>query len=186
MQTKPGKHCLTGDPAATPPSPKRDPGLMAAPRATPEAIPFPKHGPGRDTKPHPDPVPGVAWTADNSQHLDLNPPSRLWHGKTLIWADLVHSKPGPNSGTTLAACNEPPTEHAREVIRLCEENDNLKNMIKRLVNEMPEGCRAVSGQPGGQGVCALIDKKPTHLTHDLKLADSITEYVMVEILLDTL
>lgn len=47
------------------------------------------------------------------------------------------------------------------------------------------GYRAVSGQPGGRGVCTLVDKKLTHLSHDLKLASCKVEYVMAEVLLNT-
>ncbi|KAH7945752.1 hypothetical protein HPB49_015229 [Dermacentor silvarum] len=59
---------------------------------------------------------------------------------TLVWADLVRPKPGANTGAAPAPRNDPPPEQARdvEVIRLRKENDDLKNTINRLVNEMAE------------------------------------------------
>ncbi|KAH7933247.1 hypothetical protein HPB49_010841 [Dermacentor silvarum] len=46
------------------------------------------------------------------------------------------------------------------------------------------GYREVPGQPGGRGICTLIDKKVTYLSYDLKLASCKVEHVMVEILLN--
>ncbi|KAH7949567.1 hypothetical protein HPB49_012306 [Dermacentor silvarum] len=40
------------------------------------------------------------------------------------------------------------------------------------------------GPARGRGICTLIDKRLTHLTHDLKLVSGRIAYVMVEILLD--
>ncbi|KAH7940931.1 hypothetical protein HPB49_008166 [Dermacentor silvarum] len=65
---------------------------------------------------------------------------------TLVWADLVRPKPGANTWAAPAARNDPPPEQARdaEVIRLRKANDDLKNTINRLVNEMADIKKLVS------------------------------------------
>lgn len=47
------------------------------------------------------------------------------------------------------------------------------------------GYRAISGRPGGRGICTLVEKKLAFLSHDLKLASCNLEYVMAEVLLNT-
>ncbi|KAH7932972.1 hypothetical protein HPB49_005986 [Dermacentor silvarum] len=67
-----------------------------------------------------------------------------------VWADLVRPKSGANTGAVPAPPNDPPPEQARdaEVIRLRKENDDLKNTINRLVNEMAEIKKLVSNASG--------------------------------------
>lgn len=44
------------------------------------------------------------------------------------------------------------------------------------------GFCSVAVQSGGRGLCTLVSKKLTHVTHDLKLAGSNIEYIMVEVI----
>ncbi|KAH6945694.1 hypothetical protein HPB50_009628 [Hyalomma asiaticum] len=103
--------------------------------------------PGRDPQSDPDPIPGPARVPEHSQHVDLSPPPRMGDSSRPLFE---HSMPGYNSGTTLAPRNDPPLEHARdaEVIRLCKENEDLENMIKRPVSEMAEVRKLVSNASG--------------------------------------
>lgn len=75
----------------------------------------------------------------------------------LAWADLVRPNPSANTGAAPGARNNPLPEQARdaEVIRLRKENDDLKKMINRLVNEMAEIRKLVSNTSGnGEAVRA--------------------------------
>ncbi|KAH7970745.1 hypothetical protein HPB49_014992 [Dermacentor silvarum] len=125
------------------PGPGRDPGLVDAPGAAPSPGP----GTGRDPGSAPDPVPGVAEVPEPSHHPDLSPPPHAAGGNRPsfgpIWCVL---KPGANTGAAPAPRNDPPPEQARdaEVIRLRKENDDLKNTINRLVNEMADIKKLVS------------------------------------------
>ncbi|KAH7944935.1 hypothetical protein HPB49_002436 [Dermacentor silvarum] len=76
--------------------------------------------------------------------------TRCMRQLTLVWADLVRPKPGANTGAARAPRNDPPPEQARdaEVICLRKENDNFKNTINRLVNEMAEMKELVSNASG--------------------------------------
>ncbi|KAH7954336.1 hypothetical protein HPB49_017704 [Dermacentor silvarum] len=67
-----------------------------------------------------------------------------------IMADLVRPKPDANTGAAPAPRNDPPPEQAvdAEVIRLRKENEDLKNTINRLVNEMAEIKKLVSNASG--------------------------------------
>ncbi|KAH7945712.1 hypothetical protein HPB49_014430 [Dermacentor silvarum] len=82
--------------------------------------------------------------------LGLSASTRCGRQPTFVWADLVGPKPGANTGAAPAPRNDPPPEQARdaEFIRLRKENDDLKDTINRLVNEMAEIKKLVSNASG--------------------------------------
>ncbi|KAH7973855.1 hypothetical protein HPB49_005768 [Dermacentor silvarum] len=79
----------------------------------------------------------------------LSASTRCGRQPTLVWADLVCPKPGANTGAAPAPRNDPPSEQSRdaELIRLRKEDD-LKNTINSLVNEMAEIKKLVSNASG--------------------------------------
>ncbi|KAH7937511.1 hypothetical protein HPB49_012769 [Dermacentor silvarum] len=173
----PGKHRLNADLAAAAPGPGIDPGLVDAPGAAPSP------GPGRD--------PGCRYKSrsrsgsrgrQGSRAQPSSGPQSASTGcgrqPTLVWADLVRPKPGANTGAAPAPRNDPPPEQARdaEVIRLRKENDDLKNTINRLVNEMAEIKKLVSYASGNDAAVRASETPiPAPVEDSLKqVAPSVT------------